>query len=209
MQAGIRAAFDGDAFMLQWFGHGGAKRWGTAWESGTPLPIYVFASNTVAALNANDVWPLTFSYTCWSGYFIGFTKSWYVGYMDETVGEALVLTRTRLGGRRVAQRPARGGALVTLNAGMTEAIFQDRNDRMGPAVDAGKLYYFAHAGSFLDVIDTSILFGDPATRLRLPPIASIARHRNRRDHGHLELAARAAIHQLPGLALHAALLQPR
>ncbi len=35
-------------------------------------------------------------------------------------------------------------------------------------MDAAKLYYFGHSGSFQDVIDTSILFGDPALKLRLP-----------------------------------------
>ena len=35
---------------------------------------------------------------------------------------------------------------------------------------AGKLYYYTHAGSYYDVIDTSIFFGDPA--LRLPTYAT-------------------------------------
>ncbi len=182
MQAGVRAAFDGGAFMLQWFGHAGRSRWGTPAEYPPgQLPIYLFSSNVVPALNANTVWPITFAYACWSGYFINLAQPWYVNYMDETVGEALVVTPGRGSVADVSPSGQHiGGSLVVLNQGMTNAIFLERNDRMGLAVDAGKQYYFAHAGSFLDVIDTSILFGDPATRLRLPPIASIARNETTR-----------------------------
>ncbi len=176
MQAGIRAGFDDGAFMLQWFGHAGRNRWGTAAEypSGQ-LPIYVFSSNVAPTLAANTVWPITFSYTCWSGYFINLTKYWFVDNSDKSIGEAVTVMAAGRGSVADVSPSGQhvGGALVTLNHGMTQAIFQDLNDRMGPAVDAGKLYYFSHAGSFFDVIDTSVLFGDPATRLRLPPLVRI------------------------------------
>ncbi len=35
-------------------------------------------------------------------------------------------------------------------------------------MDQAKLNYFANTGGFRDVIDTSILFGDPALKLRMP-----------------------------------------
>ena len=92
-------------------------------------------------------------------------------YDDQTLGEALLLTAKR--GSVADLSPSGqhvGGALLALNQGITQAIFTDEIDRMGPAVDAGKLYYWAQAPAYPDVIDTSILFGDPATRLRLPPL---------------------------------------
>ena len=178
MQSGVRAAFDGGAFMLQWFGHSARARWGTPAEYPPgQLPIYTLSSNVPATFNANTTWPITFAYSCWSGYFMNLSQPWYVNYMDETVGEALLVTPARGSVADVSPSGLHvGGALVVLNQGMTQAIFQDRIDRMGPAVDASKLYYWSGASGFLDVIDTSILFGDPATRLRLPPIVSIARN---------------------------------
>ena len=93
----------------------------------------------------------------------------------QTLGETLLLTPLRGSVADVSPSGQHvGSALLTLNQGVTEAIFQDRLDRFGAAVDAGKLYYWGHASSFHDVIDTSILFGDPALRLRLPPIVSVA-----------------------------------
>ena len=135
------------------------------------LPIYVLSSNVVPTLSPNTVWPVTFSYTCLSGYFMNLAQPWFLNYMDESVGEALVVTPGR--GSVADVSPSGwhvGSALVMLNRGVTKAIFQDRKGRMGQAVNAARLYYYTYASMFLDVIDTSILFGDPATRLRLPPL---------------------------------------
>ena len=95
-------------------------------------------------LNANTVWPITFSYTCWTGYFVNMTKLASYNYMDQTLGEALLLTAQR--GSVADLSPSGqhvGGALLALNQGITQAIFTDEIDRMGPAVDAGKLHYWA------------------------------------------------------------------
>ena len=121
------------------------------------------------ALAANTVWPVTMSFSCWTGYFITLFANL------QTLGETLLLTPLRGSVADVSPSGQHvGSALLTLNQGVTEAIFQDRLDRFGAAVDAGKLYYWGHTSSFHDVIDTSILFGDPALRLRLPPIVSVA-----------------------------------
>ena len=49
-----------------------------------------------------------------------------------------------------------------------KTIFQDRVTRVGDAVTEAKDYYFANSSQWHDVLDTSILFGDPALALRLP-----------------------------------------
>ena len=91
---------------------------------------------------------------------------WY-----QSLGETLLATPDR--GSVADLSPSGlhiGDALLVLNQGMTKAVFQDRIDRAGLAVMAGKLYYYTHAGSYYDVIDTFIYFGDPA--LRLPTYAT-------------------------------------
>lgn len=167
MYAGISGAFNNGALMLQWFGHASIFRLG---YSGT-----MFANKDVISLNTNSVWPVSFSYSCWTGYFINLFVPTYYNNLAQSLGETLVLTPDR--GSVADLSPSGkhvGGVLVILNQGMTQAIFQDRIDRIGDAVNAGKLYYYAHQSSFLDVIDTSNLFGDPALRLRLPPIIALA-----------------------------------
>jgi hypothetical protein len=117
------------------------------------------------ALSANDAWPFTTSYACWSGYFINLLGNY------QSLGEVLLLTPLR--GSVADLSPSGlhiGDALLTLNQGLTQAMFRQRIERVGQAVDEAKLYYFSHSSSFHDVIDTSVLFGDPALKLRLPPI---------------------------------------
>jgi hypothetical protein len=169
MVTAIQSAFNNTALVLQWFGHGSRFRWGDAGS--------MFNTSRIPVLNANTVWPITFSYTCWSGYFVNMLKSASApDYMKElTLAEALLLTAQK--GSVADLSPSGqhvGGALLALNEGITHAIFTDAIDRMGAAVDAGKLYYWSQAPAYPDVIDTSILFGDPATRLRLPPLVSAA-----------------------------------
>ena len=156
MQLAIRAAFNSGSLLLQWFGHGSIFRWGS---------VAMFGIFDPAVLAVNDAWPFTQSYTCWSGYFIN------LAYGYQSLAEALLLTPQR--GSVADLSPSGlhvGDALLVLNQGLTQAVVRQRIGRVGDAVDEAKLYYFGHTGSFQDVIDTMVLFGDPALKLRLPPI---------------------------------------
>lgn len=155
MRTAIRGAFDADALLIQWFGHGSRFRWGS---------VSMFNIFDVPALAANDTWPFTQSYSCWSGYFVNLISNW------QSLGELLLITPQRgsvadlsPGGLHI------GESLLVLNRGLVQAALQQRIARVGDAADAARLYYFAQSGSFHDTIDTTILFGDPALTLRLPP----------------------------------------
>jgi hypothetical protein len=163
MRTAIKTAFDNRALLLQWFGHGSKFRWGST----SMYNVY-----DPPAMASNTVWPFSLAYACLSGYFVNAQNastspySWY-----QSLGETLLVTANR--GAVADLSPSGyhiGDALLVLNQGMTKAVFQDRIDRAGLAVSAGKLYYYTHAGSYYDVIDTSIFFGDPA--LRLPTYAT-------------------------------------
>lgn len=154
MRTAIKAAFDADALMIQWFGHGAKFRWGS---------VSMFNIFDPASLAANDAWPVSTAYSCWSGYFINLFGNY------QSLGETLLLTPQR--GSVADLSPSGlhiGDALSVLNQGVVDAVFRQRIERAGDAVTAAQLYYFGNAGSFHDVIDTSIYFGDPALRLRLP-----------------------------------------
>jgi hypothetical protein len=157
MMTAIKQAFNDGALLLQWFGHASRFRWGSVsgiWNLYEP-----------ANLAPHNRLPFTLAYSCWAGYFINLYAN------VQTLGETHVLQPGR--GAVADLSPSGlhvGSALVTLNQGMAKAIFQDRIRTVGEAVNAGKRYYYANSASWHDVIDTSVLFGDPATRLRLPAV---------------------------------------
>ncbi|NOX63082.1 MAG: hypothetical protein GXP42_14235 [Chloroflexi bacterium] len=163
MRAAFRQAFDEGALILQWFGHASRFRWGS---------VSMFNIFDVPQLRAHARLPVTFTYACWSGYFINLHR----GY--QSLGETLLLTPGR--GSVADISPAGlhiGDNLSLLNEGIMKAIFRDEVERIGPALDAGKRYFDQRSPAWRDLIDTTILFGDPALRLRRPEPWSLRRSR--------------------------------
>ncbi len=158
----VLAAFDNDAFMIQWFGHASRVRWGSVRSPTTGVSM--FRNTDVPNLAANDAWPLTFSYSCVSGYFVNIDGNL------QSLGETLV----NAPGRGAVADLSPAGFHITpvleeLNQQVLRAILQQRIGRIGPAIDAARLAYLAGGGQS-DLVDTYILFGDPALKLRLPPL---------------------------------------
>lgn len=161
MKAAISAAMNEGAVYLQWFGHAARTFWGKdkIWELNDP-----------PKLAANTVWPFTASYSCWAGYFINLQGSPQYGNSEQVLGEAMLLTPGKSSIADFSPTGLHVGSdLVTLNKSLIEALFTRRNDRVGVAINAAKVSYFSQGGGALDLIDTQVLFGDPATRLKLPP----------------------------------------
>ncbi len=161
LRAATREA-TGTSVMLQWFGH--ASRF--AWFADN---YDFFGIGSVASMANTAQWPFTADYSCWTGYFVNLYNKY------QALGEAMVVTPKR--GSIATLAPSGkhlGTALLTLQQGITTAIFRDRIREVGDAVTAAKLYFFANSGGYLDVIDTEILFGDPALRLRLPDLPPTA-----------------------------------
>ncbi len=162
MKAAIQAAFDGGALYVQWFGHAARTFWGKdkIWELSDP-----------ARLVQNRVWPFTASFSCWAGYFINVQDSPQYGDSERVLAETMLLASGKSSLADFSPSGLHVGSdLITLSTGLTEALFTRRIDRVGLAVDAAKLRYFEQGGGALDVIDTQVLFGDPATQLKLPTV---------------------------------------
>lgn len=160
MKQAIRPAFDAGALYVQWFGHASRTFWGNdkLWELNDP-----------PKLAENIAWPFTASYGCWSGYFINVVGSTSYGGSEASLGEALVLAAGRGSLADLSPTGLHVGAdLVGFNKAMVNALFVERNARVGLAVNAAKAAYFALGAGAVDLIDTQVLLGDPATRLRLP-----------------------------------------
>jgi hypothetical protein len=162
MKLAMRAAFDAGAIYLQWFGHASRQRWGSGLNN-------MFDLADPPRLALNTVVPFSAAYSCWSGYFINARGSPQYGNSEQSLGEALVLVPGR--GSLVDLSPTGlhiGAALVKLNQEIVKAVFQQRQDRVGLAVDRAKGAFFESGEQFADLIDTQVLLGDPAIRLKLP-----------------------------------------
>lgn len=160
MRAAIQGAFNEGGVYLQWFGHASQFRWGST-------PLYDILAPPGLASNAQM--PFSVHYGCWSGYFLGIQGSPQYGNNEQSLGEVLLLTPGK--GSIADLSPSGlhvGSALQTLNQGLLKTIFQDRVARVGDAVTDARLYFYANSAMWHDVIDTTILFGDPALALRLP-----------------------------------------
>lgn len=162
----VQEHFNAGAVYLQYFGHGAENRWGSAFQ---------LTRSSIDELLPNTTWPFVGEYGCLTGYYVWLS---YDGGLDAHNNQALAEDFISRHGDRgaVADWAASGlhvaSALNILNQGLAQAIFQDRIDRAGKAVNEAKLYYYANPifGSYPDVIDSTVYFGDPALKLRLPQI---------------------------------------
>jgi hypothetical protein len=162
MRSAIKAAMNGGVAYLQWFGHASQFRWGS---------VSMFDILDPATLTPTAQMPFVAHYGCWSGYFIGIQGSPLYNRNEQSLGEVMTLTPGR--GAIADLSPTGlhlGSALLNLNRGLVKAIYQDGVLRIGEAVDAGKLHFYQSGVPWYDLIDTTVLFGDPAMRLRAPQL---------------------------------------
>jgi hypothetical protein len=162
MRAAIKCAMNGGAAYLQWFGHASQFRWGS---------VSMFDILDPPTLAPTAQMPFVAHYGCWSGYFIGIQGSPLYNRNEQSLGEVMTLTPGR--GAIADLSPTGlhlGSALLNLNRGLVKTIFQDGVLRVGEAVDAGKLYFYQNGSPWYDLIDTTVLFGDPAVQLRVPQL---------------------------------------
>lgn len=161
MRAAIRAEQNQGAFFMQWFGHASQYRWGYA--------ASLYNANDPAALNPNTNLVFSMANACLSGYFVVAS----VFSNQQSLGENMVLANGR--GSIADLSPSglhTGYDLMQLAKGMHLALFTSKTPRVGDAVDYARYYYIqggTHSVNYApDVVDTMILFGDPATKLRYP-----------------------------------------
>ncbi|MEA3338214.1 MAG: C25 family cysteine peptidase [Chloroflexota bacterium] len=160
MRTAIKEAFDGGAVYLQWFGHASQHRWGS---------VSMYDILDPASLVPTDQHPFAVHYSCWSGYFIGIDGDFQYGDNEQSLGEVLLLTPERAAVADLSPSGLHiGSALRNMNRGLVKAMFQDRLPRVGQVVDSARLFFFENSGYSHDLIDTSILFADPALNLKAP-----------------------------------------
>jgi len=146
----IKNSISSGKLLVNYIGHGGTASW--AGES-------LFHSTYVSSLTNAGKYPVSVAMACLEGYYI--RPETPTNY--HAVGE--VFTRAVNKGA-IASWSATGEGVASghtyLNQGFYNALFEQNATTVGEAAQAGKLNLFS-AGASPDLLDTYLLFGDPAT----------------------------------------------
>jgi hypothetical protein len=158
-RAAIQSGINSGILIVNYIGHASS----TAWAAEN-----LFSTSDVPLLTNGGMLPVVLAMTCREGYFI---------YPDpySLNREALAEVVTRADGRGAVASWSPTGLGVTsghdyLDQGFLTDLFSSTRGSIGQATNAGKLSLWS-SGISLDLLDTFLLFGDPA--LQLPP-ASLA-----------------------------------
>ncbi|MBN1978812.1 MAG: hypothetical protein JW918_15550 [Anaerolineae bacterium] len=143
--------------LVNYIGHGSYNIWASE---------HLFELNSIATLTNSGRQPFMIPMTCMEGYFV-IPSSTNRDY--SSLGEAIVRASGK--GAIASWSPTGLGVALGhdyLNKGLFEAIFLDNvTVRLGPATTQGKLFLYSSTGSYGDLLDTYVLFGDPALELNV------------------------------------------
>ena len=154
----ILCGINAGALIVNYVGHGATNLW--AHEG-------LFKNTDVGGLTNGGKLPVILPMTCLDGYYI----YPHVDTIYSALGE--VVTRAEGKGAVASWSPTGLGVATGhkyLDQGFFDAVFRDLDGSLtlGQATTAGKLTLWA-SGSNLDLIDTYLLFGDPAMELTVVP----------------------------------------
>lgn len=158
-QQAITNAINTGRGLVHFIGHSNPYSWFGIVNVGGTLMLDI---PTIQALYNPGIYPIVISMTCYTGMF--FLPG--IDTMDETllrsIGKGAVATWSPTG-----QGVASGHDL--LDAGFFSAIYQDNVLSIGMAANQAKYYLYANSSLHRELIDTYILFGDPAMLYRSNP----------------------------------------
>jgi hypothetical protein len=151
----ISAAIDQGSLLVDYAGHGNPEMWGV-WSGG-----HIYDNGDVAGLSNAGRYPVVSVANCLNGFFVGRTNpsmaEQFLQLADK--GAVAVWAPTGLGypeGHR------------DLLEQFYTAIFRDDVYELGAATTTAKLAMYGQNGLWGELVETFVLFGDPATRLGLP-----------------------------------------
>ena len=157
-RSAVTAAINDGRLIVNYVGHGSITTW-----AGERL----LSRDILADLTNTGKLPFMVPMTCLEGYFVRATPP---GEDYSSLAEALVRLPTT---GAIASWSATGQGIATghdyLHRGLYEAIFQEDIIELGPATTYAKHYLAAGTPWYRDLLDTYLLFGDPATRLNVLP----------------------------------------
>lgn len=148
------AAINAGRLFVNYVGHGARFEWAS--RQGESL----LQASDLSSLTNGSKTPIMLELTCNTGYYI-------YPLPTNPTAKSLAKTIVNLAGKgAVASWAATGQGVVTghdlMEKGFFEAVMRLNERRLGPATMAGKVKLNG-VGDNLDLLDTIILFGDPAT----------------------------------------------
>lgn len=144
--------FNDGTSLVNYIGHGG----GGYWSSTGMLDLEDPEQNltNIAQL------PFVISMTCFTGYFNGNRRCLAESLLHSQNGGAVAV----IGGTSIGLLD---GDYI-LNQEIFEVIFEENTENVGAILAEAKTQFLINAPRFFDLNEVFTLFGDPATRLRLP-----------------------------------------
>ena len=144
--------------VVNYIGHASYKQWASE---------QLFMNSTVNALNNYGKLPLMAPMTCSDGAF-------HIPVIDGIDRSAIAENMTRAQGKgAIASFSPTGYGVASghdyLHKGLYTALFYDGITQLGPATTQAKLYLYDNAPVHRDLVETYMLFGDPALRLHTLP----------------------------------------
>ena len=152
------------SLLVNYTGHGDVSGWGLS-NAGGPL----FDLDDVRALANTHKLPVVAIANCLSGFFAG---------PAERPSMAEVFLRLPDTGAVAVWAPASLGFASDhrlLMGELYQAIFQGGQSGLGAATTTAKLAAYSQDSTLGESVETYVLFGDPATRLGLPPAPTAQR----------------------------------
>jgi len=160
---GILDGINNGVFLVNFIGHAATRQW-TGVDN---VPAYsgaVFENSDIPSLTNEDQYPIMVAMTCREGYFINPHAVGHNSY--EALAEGITKAEDK---GAVASFSPTGVSVAqghdTLNRALFNAIFGDLVSTLGQATTASKIGVWT-SGNHLDLIDTYLLFGDPATNFQ-------------------------------------------
>ncbi len=152
----ILDAFNQGQVLVNYVGHGGVQSWSEA---------DLLTTNEFQFLDNPVQLPFVLPMTCLEGYFV------IPSPVDKDYS-SLAESITRLPEKgAIASFSPTGFGIASghdyLNRGIFQAIFDLRQWQVGPASTQAKIFLFSSTPNYHDLLETYLLFGDPALKLRL------------------------------------------
>ena len=161
-RSAIIAGINAGKFLVNYNGHAASSVWGSYIPK--LYEEFMLYNSNISSLTNTDKYPVVLSMSCWDGYYIYPNP---VGNKHDALAE--VFTKTANKGA-VAQWSNTGLSIARgleyLNQGFYNAIFRDGLTTVGQATSAGKFFLWT-SGANLELMETYLLFGDPATNMML------------------------------------------
>lgn len=153
----VLAEINAGKLLVNYIGHAAASEWSAPY----PGILNVLDISSLSNLNR---YPVILSMTCWDGYYVYPNPT---GGFYEAMAEVFTKTSNKGG---VAAWSGTGMGVARgheyLNQGFFNAVFRAGMVNLGQATSYGKLYLWTSQEN-LDLMDTYLLFGDPATKINI------------------------------------------